>query len=84
MSLLVGSQDLTLSFLRAPQWDAAEACRCVAEVEASLRGDGFREVVAGAHVVHRSAGPSASPAGIACDSSPTASRDCSIVARTGP
>jgi bis(5'-nucleosyl)-tetraphosphatase (symmetrical) len=26
-----------------PEWDAAEACRCAAEVEASLRGDGFRE-----------------------------------------
>jgi bis(5'-nucleosyl)-tetraphosphatase (symmetrical) len=26
-----------------PEWDAAEACRCAAEVEATLRGDGFRE-----------------------------------------
>ncbi|MGH8472442.1 MAG: symmetrical bis(5'-nucleosyl)-tetraphosphatase [Gammaproteobacteria bacterium] len=26
-----------------PEWDVAEACRCAAEVEASLRGDGFRE-----------------------------------------
>jgi bis(5'-nucleosyl)-tetraphosphatase (symmetrical) len=26
-----------------PEWDPAEACLCAAEVEASLRGDGFRE-----------------------------------------